>query len=252
VSALAVQRIRRKGVLAPVARDLLLVPVPQRHAGKREVLIVLAVFAGLAVFFTGSLLVPRSALGDETVSVQDEPKPPEPAKPLPPRPPEPPPETPKDMTPPPADPNPQPQASPDPPPPQFGLPDGSFADNGSFAVATGNTVMKTPEAVVKPPPVAKSLPPAPAPLTRPPDELTPVVPAYPAWAEEQGVTAVVVAQVIIDASGTVTDVVIVRSGGKDFDRAARAALATAKYRPYIKDGKAVPAVFERRFDFRLD
>jgi len=47
-------------------------------------------------------------------------------------------------------------------------------------------------------------------------------------------------------------VVIVRSGGKDFDRAARAALAAAKYRPYIKDGKAVPAVFERRFDFRLD
>lgn len=245
------QRIRRKGVLAPPPRDLTWLTPPRRLFGWREVAIALG-FLGLnALLLSGGMMLPKSVLGEEMVMVQEEaPKPPEPTKPPPPPPPLPP-EKPQEATPPPSDPNPPPQAAP-PPPPQFGLPDGSTSDNGSFAVATGNTIMKKAEEVVKPPPVVQALPPAPVAITRPPDELSPVRPEYPEWAQDQGVTAVVVAQVTIDAGGSVVDVRIVRSGGKDFDRSARAALVAARYRPYVKDGKAVPAVFERRFDFQLE
>jgi len=244
--------LRRKGVLAAVPSDLQWIPPPIRSFGWREAAIGLG-FLGLSVaLLSGSMILPRNVLGEELAMVQDEPpKPPEAVKPPPPPPPPPPPEKPQDLTPPPPDPNPPPTAAP-PPPPQFGLPDGAMSDNGSFAVATGNTVMKKQDAVVKPPPVVQALPPAPVALTRPPDEAVPVKPEYPEWALDQGVTAVVVAQVTIDANGTVTDVRIVRSGGRDFDRSARAALAAARYRPYIKEGRAVPAVFERRFDFQLE
>ena len=194
-------------------------------------------------------MLPKSVLGEEMVMVQEEAKPPEPTKPPPPAPP-PPPEKPQEETPPPpSDPNPPPQAAPT--PPQLGLPDGSLSDNGPFKVATG-VINGQRKPIVMEPSAVPALPPAPVAITRPPDELSPVKPEYPEWAQDQGVTAVVVAQVTIDANGSVVDVRIVRSGGKDFDRSARAALAAARYRPYIKDGKAVPAVFERRFDFQLE
>lgn len=245
------QRIRRKGVLAAPPRDLSWQPPPPRRFGWREMAIAGGLLAGVAILLSVSMVLPKDLLGEEAVMIQEEaPKPPEAVKPPPPPPP-PPPEKPQEETPPPPDPNPPPTPAP-PPPPQFGLPDGALSDNGSFAVATGNTINKKAEEVVKAPPVVQSLPPAPVAVTRPPDELTPVLPEYPEWAQEQGVTAVVVAQVTIDAAGQVVDVRIVRSGGKDFDRAARAALGTARYRPYVKDGKAVPAIFERRFDFQLE
>jgi len=244
------QRIRRKGALAPPPHDLTWLTPPRRRFGWKEVAIALG-FLGLnALLLSGGMMLPKSVLGEEMVMVQEEAKPPEPTKPPPPPPP-PPPEKPQETTPPPPDPNPPPQAAP-PPPPQFGLPDGALSDNGSMAVATGTTINKKPEDVVKAPPPVQALPPAPVAITRAPDELSPVRPEYPEWAQDQGVTAVVVAQVTIDANGQVVDVRIVRSGGKDFDRSARAALAAARYRPYIKDGKAVPAVFERRFDFQLE
>ena len=250
MSKASLQRIRRKGALAPPPRDLTWLAPPRRRFGWKELAIALG-FLGLNVaLLSGSMILPRNILGDEEMVMvqEDAPKPPEAVKPPPPPPP--PPEKPKDLTPPPPNPNPPPTPAP-PPPPQFGLPDGATSDNGAFAVATGNTVMKKAEAVVKVAPV-QALPPAPVAITRPPDELAPVKPVYPEWALDQGVTAVVVAQVTIDASGQVVDVRITRSGGKDFDRAARAALGTARYRPYVKDGKAVPAIFERRFDFQLE
>ena len=250
MSSIHKNRMRRKGVLAPAPQDLKWLPPPRRGFGWREAAIGLGFLGFSVALLSGSMILPKSALGEELVMVQEEAKPPEAVKPPPPPPP-PPPEKPQDLTPPPPDPNPPPTAAP-PPPPQFGLPDGAMSDNGSFAVATGNTVMRKQDAIVKPPPVVQALPPAPVALTRPPDETVPVKPEYPEWALDQGVTAVVVVQVTIDASGTVTEVRIVRSGGKDFDRSARAALAVARYRPYIKDGRAVPAVFERRFDFQLE
>ncbi|MEN9353613.1 MAG: hypothetical protein RL318_938 [Fibrobacterota bacterium] len=252
MSHATVNRLRRKGALAPPPRDLAWMTPPKRRFGWREVAIALGFLACNALFLSGAMMLPRDLLGsEEAILIQEDlPKPPEDVKPPPPPPP-PPPEKPQEETPPPPDPNPPPPNTP-PPPPQFGLPDGSTSDNGSFAVATGNTIMKKPEPVVKAPPVVQSLPPAPIAVTRPPDELVPVKPEYPEWALDQGVTAVVVAQVTIDMTGNVVDVRIVRSGGKDFDRSARAALGAARYRPYIKDGKAIPAIFERRFDFQLD
>lgn len=242
-------RLRRKGLLASPPRDLVWCPPPPSRFGWVETAIAVGTLAALAGLLGGSTLLPRNLLGEEVVEFQDEPpRPPEAVKPPPPPPP-PPPEIPKEQTPPPTDPNPPPLDAP-PPPPQFGFPEGALSDNGGFAVAVGNTIAKKAEEVTKeaPPP----LPPAPVPVTSPPDELAPVTPVYPEWAQEQGVTAVVVAQVTIDQHGKVVDVRIVRSGGKDFDQAARAALATARYRPYVKEGRTVPAVFERRFDFQLE
>ncbi len=258
ITASVLARVRRKGALAASPEALNLPVIPVWRPGKREGIAVLAIFVGIAALFLGSSLVPQKPLGDETVSVQDDPQPaePKPEQPVPPQLPEPPmPEVSEEAAP---DQTPDPQPSPDPPPPQFGLPDGSTADNGNFAVATGSTVMKPAEAVVKPaapvaaPAASQGSTTGPALLTREPDILTPGTPEYPAWAEEQGVNAVVIAWVYIDAQGTVTDVRITRSGGKDFDRSVRSFLAAARYRPYLKNGQAIPAVFQRTFHFQLD
>ena len=108
-------------------------------------------------------------------------------------------------------PHPPPKVKETPPPPVFGLPEEATVKTGDLAVATGNTLMKPADPVVQkaPPP----LPSLPIDLDHQPMVLNTVVPEYPEWAEDQGVTAHVVLLVTIDATGRVSDLAVQRSGG---------------------------------------
>ena len=136
-----------------------------------------------------------------------------------------------------------------PPPAVFGLPEDATSPAGDLAVATGNTLMKQADSVVQtaPPPLQA----APVQLDKQPAVLNQVIPEYPSWAEDQGVTATVQLQVTIDAQGRVQSVSIVRSGGNDFTRNAIKAVKATKFEPYIKDGVALPAQFLFTYNFIL-
>jgi TonB family protein len=118
-----------------------------------------------------------------------------------------------------------------------------------MAVATGNTLMKPADSLVQkaPPP----LPAVPVQLDRQPAILHQVVPEYPAWAEEQGVMAVVKLLVTIDAKGQVQNVDIVSSGGNDFARNAIKAVKATMFQPLVRDGVALPARFLFTYRFFL-
>lgn len=135
------------------------------------------------------------------------------------------------------------------PPPVFGLPEAATSQAGDMAVATGNTLMKRADSLVQHAPVAVSA--APKLLDKQPAVLNQVIPEYPAWAEEQGVTATVQLQVTIDAHGQVQDVSIIQSGGNDFARNAIKAVKATRFQPYIKDGVALPAQFLFTYRFVL-
>jgi len=134
-------------------------------------------------------------------------------------------------------------------PPVFGVPEAATTPTGDMAVATGNTLMKPADPVVQaaPPPLQY----APVQLDRQPAILNQVIPVYPAWAEEQGVTATVQLQVTIDALGQVESVAIVSSGGNDFARSAIKAVRASRFQPWVKDGVAVPARFLFTYRFVL-
>jgi periplasmic protein TonB len=134
-------------------------------------------------------------------------------------------------------------------PPISGVPEAATTPTGDMAVATGNTLMKPADSVVQAPP--PPLPYAPVQLDRQPAILNQVTPVYPAWAEEQGVTATVQLQVTIDARGQVQSVAIVSSGGDDFARSAIKAVRASRFQPWVKDGVAVPARFLFTYRFVL-
>ena len=136
-----------------------------------------------------------------------------------------------------------------PPPPVFGLPEAATNQAGDIAVATGNTLMKHADSVVQKPPPALSE--GPKQLTTQPAVLDQVIPDYPAWAEEQGVTATVQLLVTIDAQGHVQSVSIVGSSQTDFTRNAIKAVRATRFQPYIKDGVALPAQFLFTYRFVL-
>jgi len=148
----------------------------------------------------------------------------------------------------PDEPSPPPQPK-DEPPPVFGLSEDATDKAGDMAVATGNTLMKPADSVVQkaPPP----LPAVPVQLDKQPAILNNVTPEYPAWAEEQGVTATVKLLVTIDARGQVQNVDIVSSGGNDFARNAIKAVKATRFQPLVKDGVALPARFLFTYRFIL-
>jgi protein TonB len=120
---------------------------------------------------------------------------------------------------------------------------------GDLAVATGNTLLKKADSLVKPAPPPAA--PRPLRLDQEPEALEKVVPEYPAWAEEQGVTSRVLVMVTIDAEGKVVDARIGKSGGKDFDAAALKAARSTRYKPYVEGGKPLPAEFAVAYEFVL-
>ena len=133
--------------------------------------------------------------------------------------------------------------------PVFGIPDAATSPGGDLSVAVGNTLMKPADPVVQrtPPPLSA----APVQLDRQPAILNQVMPEYPAWAEEQGVTATVQLQVTIDAGGQVQSVAIVDSKASDFTRNAIKAVKATRFQPCVKDGVAVPARFLFTYRYTL-
>lgn len=89
-------------------------------------------------------------------------------------------------------------------------------------------------------------------LTRIPKPLRKIEAAYPATERRAGIQAYVLAEVVIDATGKVQEVHILKSGGPAFDSTVIDALKTNSFSPgYIGD-KAVPVRISIPFRFNLN
>ncbi len=80
-----------------------------------------------------------------------------------------------------------------------------------------------------------------------------VEPVYPPERLAKGEKADVVVELVLDATGKVTNAKIVLSGGDDFDAAALAAARQLLFEPATSDGKPIPAKIAKyrfRFDFK--
>ena len=116
-------------------------------------------------------------------------------------------------------------------------------------VHTGNKKIKQADSVVQRPSLPIST--VPKLFDKQPAALNQVIPEYPAWAEEQGVTGTVQLLVIIDAKGQVESVSIVRSSGNDFARNAIKAVRATRFQPFVMDGVALPAQFLFTYNYVL-
>ena len=235
---------RRDGRLGKPPGELRLYLPRERRLSRLDVVLSLGALAALAsVFWAGGKFGRMvSDLVDEVQIVEE--------KPMPPPPPPPPPKDIKELPKPHAS-SPEPQASmlpktATPPPPQFGIEKEGTSEKGDFAVAIGNTLMKKSDSLVRPPPTSQ-----PQQLDQEPEALGKVLPKYPEWAEEQGVTSRVVVLVTVDAQGRVIQTEIQKSGGQDFNQAALAAAHSTLYKPYIEKGHALPARFAVVYEFVL-
>ena len=86
-------------------------------------------------------------------------------------------------------------------------------------------------------------------LTRAPELVELVEADYPPDAREAGVEAAVTLQLTIDASGAVTDAVVIEPAGEAFDAAALAAVRQFRFRPAEVDG--VPAAIRITYQYRF-
>ncbi len=165
--------------------------------------------------------------------------------PLPPPPVEPPP--------PPPDPEPlKPEPLPEepPPPPQFGLQEEALSETGDLAVATGNTLQVAADSVISPAP--PPLPPAPILMDQPPGILSGVTPEYPPRALDRGLEGTVIALITIDTAGKVTQVIVEKSAGIDFDNVVLASAQKTRFQPPMRHGRRVAAKFRRPYEFKLE
>ncbi|QQS07009.1 MAG: energy transducer TonB [Fibrobacterota bacterium] len=247
----SLRRVRRKGTLGPVPPSLRVPATPRPGLGRKEWIGVGVFLAFWGVIFGLAVTLRDVVPLDDMVTfidVKEEPPPPPPPS-LPPPPP-----PPKEIPPPvktPPDPDQKPpEPTPDPPPPQFGIPADGTAANGGFAVATGNSLMVKADTTVKktPPP----LPTAPVQSNFDVQVSQAASPAYPEWALDQGVEAVVDVMITLDDKGKVSDIKILRSGGADFDKSVQAAIYATKFKPLVELGRAVPCSFKKQYRFRLD
>jgi protein TonB len=91
------------------------------------------------------------------------------------------------------------------------------------------------------------------PADRDPSPLARTQPEYPAAALRAREEGTVLVRVEVDASGNPTNVGIAkRSGSRDLDRAAMAAVRKWKFEPAMKDGKAVASTVQVPVDFTLE
>jgi protein TonB len=144
----------------------------------------------------------------------------------------------------PLEPVPSEQTNPD---PSFGLDDA--VSTGGLAAPVGTTLAREPDAVVP----ALALASGPMQVASVPASVRPVVPVYPRRAEELGLEGRVVAMVATDTAGNVVEVIIERSGGREFDESVRrAVLATRFHVPRRSNGGGQAVVFRLPYDFRLE
>ncbi|MEK6645102.1 MAG: energy transducer TonB [Candidatus Firestonebacteria bacterium] len=86
-----------------------------------------------------------------------------------------------------------------------------------------------------------------------PEFITKIKPEYPAKAKLKGIESTVLVEIYIDIEGNTRKIIILKSGGEDFDNATTEALYKSKFRPAIsKDGKAVPVRIRIPFKFELE
>jgi protein TonB len=91
------------------------------------------------------------------------------------------------------------------------------------------------------------------PADRDPSPLARVQPDYPAAALRAREEGTVLVRADVDAQGNPTNVGIAkRSGSRDLDRAAMAAVRKWKFEPAMKDGKAVASTVQVPVDFTLE
>lgn len=79
-----------------------------------------------------------------------------------------------------------------------------------------------------------------------------VRPRYPARARALGRESDVVLALVVEPEGVVSEVRIVRSGGEEFDLAAREAVERERWAPARRAGAPVPAEVSFTVRFRLD
>ena len=88
-------------------------------------------------------------------------------------------------------------------------------------------------------------------LTRLPGPLRKIEPNYPAFERRAGIQGYVLAEVILDATGKVTEVNILKSGGKAFDSAVIETLKKSEFTPGYIGNNAVPVRISIPFRFNL-
>jgi protein TonB len=120
-----------------------------------------------------------------------------------------------------------------------------------FSSSVGNDVVAVPNA--PPPPAVVTTPPPPRRISggiRPPEKVVNVPPTYPELARQVRVQDYVILETVIDESGNVTSVRVLR-GHPMLNQAALDAVQQWKFRPATLNGEAIPVVMTVTVQFTL-
>lgn len=110
----------------------------------------------------------------------------------------------------------------------------------------------TTKAAPPPKPAAAPQPPKSVGATRAAKVVSAAAPEYPLQAARNQTSGYAVVEFTVSASGTVEDPHVVESSPRRvFDSAAIEAVKRSRFDPALKDGQAVPAVLQRRIDFKF-
>ena len=88
--------------------------------------------------------------------------------------------------------------------------------------------------------------------TSPPEATGPVQGRYPADMRARRIEGHVILVLTVLPDGSTSDIVVVTSGGPEFDRAAQDAMRSARFLPAMRDGIAVPSRIRWTYRFRID
>jgi len=86
----------------------------------------------------------------------------------------------------------------------------------------------------------------------PPQAPGPVSSVYPAEMRARGIESDVILMLTVLEDGSTSDIVVVQSGGAEFDRAAQEAMRAARFKPAMRDGIAVPVRIRWTYRFRIE
>ena len=75
---------------------------------------------------------------------------------------------------------------------------------------------------------------------------------YPAEMRAKGIEGVVVMALTVLPDGSAADIVVMKSAGPEFDRAATEAMSCARFTPAMRDGVVVPSRIHWTYRFQLD
>ena len=148
-----------------------------------------------------------------------------------------------------------PPDTPPPPPPKLATPPPPFIPPPEINIQipqvaqpqTITTVTTTPPPPGPPAVIAPTAPPAPQPAVRREYKATSCPrPVYPRQLQREGVSGNVIAHVYVTPAGTVSEVRIVRSSNRQFDREVIRAMSQCRYAP-----EAVGFIGEYEIDFKL-